>query len=147
MKLTEKIETDLIDSMKSNNTEKVSVLRLLKSSLKNAEIESGGELSESDILKVLEKQAKQRRDSATQYRSGNRLDLAEKEEAELLIINQYLPEKLSVEETAKIVDEVIIEIGASSVKDMGKVIKTVMERVGAKADGKTVSELIKEKLV
>jgi len=144
--LIERIESDLLDAMKTGSTEKVSVLRMLKSSIKNAEIESSDELTEGDILKILEKQAKQRKDSIALYVNGGRQDLAKKEEAELDIINLYLPEKLSREEVLKTVSGAIQETGASTMKDMGLVIKTVMEKVGDQTDGKTVSDIVKEKL-
>lgn len=146
MSLIERIESDLLDAMKTGSTEKVSVLRMLKSSIKNAEIESSDELTEGDILKILEKQAKQRKDSIALYVNGGRQDLAKKEEAELDIINLYLPEKLSREEVLKTVSGAIQETGASTMKDMGLVIKTVMEKVGDQTDGKTVSDIVKEKL-
>jgi hypothetical protein len=144
--LIERIESDLLDAMKTGSTEKVSVLRMLKSSIKNAEIESSDELTEGDILKILEKQAKQRKDSIALYVNGGRQDLAKKEEAELDIINLYLPEKLSREEVLKTVSGAIQDTGASTMKDMGLVIKTVMEKVGDQTDGKTVSDIVKEKL-
>lgn len=146
MNLASRLETDLTDATKKRDEIVISVLRIIKSSIKNLEIEKGHELNEPEVLSVLEKQAKQRQDSIEQYRKGNRDDLADKEEAELKIIKKYLPEKLNVEETTKLIDEVIKELGASSLKDMGQVIKEVVQKANGQAEGKVVSDIVKEKL-
>jgi len=140
------IDDDLKEALKSRNENVVSVLRILKSSIKNLEIEKRHPLDEPEILNVIEKQAKQRQDSIEQYRNGNREDLAKKEEEELTIIKKYLPEKLDPKATGILVDQVIKDLGASSMKDMGSVMKEVISRANGKTDGKIVSELVKEKL-
>jgi uncharacterized protein YqeY len=142
----ERINDELKTALKSGDSEKASVLRLLKSALKNAEIAKGSELTEVEELSVLDKQAKQRRDSITQYMAGNRKDLADKENLELEIIEEYLPQKLSEEETSKLIDEVISETRADSISQMGQVIKEVMARAKGQAEGGVVSRIAKEKL-
>ncbi len=147
MALKDQIENDYINALKERDDFRVSLLRMIKSSLKNQEIKTGQEVSNEDLLKILEKQAKQRRDSIIQYRAGNREDLAKTEEKELIIIEEYLPEKLSAEEIGTIIDEAITSLGVTSSAEMGKVIKEVMTITKNQADGKTVSELVKLKLV
>jgi uncharacterized protein YqeY len=146
MNLSEKIDEDLRVALKGQDANKASVLRLLKSAIKNAEITKNALLSEQEIISTLEKQAKQRKDSIEQYRSGNRPDLASKEEGELEIINAYLPQKFSQEETEKLVDEVIRDLGAESISQMGQVMKETMSRANGQADGSVVSKIVKEKL-
>lgn len=132
--------------MLSRDELSLSVLRMLKSALKNTEIAVGHELEDLEVLAVLEKQAKQRRDSADQYKNGGREELAEKELNELKIIEQYLPKKMSKEDLEKVVCEVIGEFGTCTASDMGKVIKLVMGKAQGTADGRMVSEVVKEKL-
>ena len=146
MALKDKIENDYVKALKERDEFKVSLLRMVKSALKNQEINEGKEVSDEETLEIIEKQAKQRRDSILQYRAGNREDLAKTEEAELVILEQYLPEKLSNEELRTITEEAITRLGATSIKDMGMVIKEVMTLTKNQADGKTVSEIVKSKL-
>ena len=146
MDLTNKLNDDLKNAMKAQNAELTAILRLLKSALKNAEIALGHELTDSEVLSVLEKQAKQRRDSIDQYIAGKRQDLADKEAAELALIEKYLPTKLSTEAVEKIVVAAIKDLAATSIADMGKVIQAVMGKTAGAADGKTVSTIVKEKL-
>ncbi len=146
MTIREKIDSDLKEALKSGDRTGVSVLRLLKSALKNREIEKGRELTEEDILSVLSSQAKQRKESISEYEKAGREDLASKERAELAIIERYLPEQLSEEELLKLIKEVIAETGASSPKDMGRVMKTLMPRVKGRADGKVVNQKVRELL-
>ncbi|MDD5693468.1 MAG: GatB/YqeY domain-containing protein [Patescibacteria group bacterium] len=146
MSLTPKIESDLILAIKNKEELTTSVLRMIKSAIKNAEIAKGDELNESETSNILEKQAKQRRDSITQYIEGNRTDLADKEKAELAIIEKYLPKKMTQSELSNLVDKVISETQANSISQMGQVIKEVMIKANGQADGKTVSEMVKTKL-
>jgi uncharacterized protein YqeY len=146
MSVLEQIDNDFKEALKSQNSEMVSVLRMLKSAFKNTQIEKGHELSDQETIAVLEKQAKQRQDSIAQYKSGNREDLAAKEQSELDVISKYLPEKMSEEELRGLVAEIITELGASSMQDMGKVMKAVLEKANGKADGSMVSAIVKEKL-
>jgi uncharacterized protein YqeY len=144
--ITEQLTEAMKTSMKAGDAERTSVVRLLRGALKNEEIKVGHVLEEAEALKVLQREAKQRRDSIEAYRSAGRDDLADKEEAELVVIAGYLPEAMSDEELAKVVDEVIAETGATDAKQMGAVIGGVMKRVGARAEGGAVSRLVREKL-
>lgn len=143
MNIAERLMQDLATSMKAGDADKTGVLRLLRGSLKNEQIKLGHELSEAEALKVLQREAKQRRDSIEQYRSAGREDLAAKEEAELVVVNEYLPQALSEEELKAIIDEVAAGIEGAQ---MGAVIGVVMQRVGARAEGGTVSRLVRERL-
>ena len=146
MELKVQIENDYRQALKEHNDFKVSLLRMLKSSLKNLEIEKGKSITEDEIIIVFQKQAKQRRDSIEQYKAGGRNDLAKTEQAELILIEAYLPEKLSKEEVEKVVEAAIKKLGATSNKEMGLVIREVMTISGNKTDGKTVSDIVKTKL-
>ncbi len=125
---------------------KVSTLRLLLSEIKNAEIAKGSELEDQEIISIIQREVKKRKEAAQGFRLGGREEGALKEEAELAILQSYLPEQLSNEELTKIVDEVINELGATSREDMGRVIGAVMAKVTGKAGGEVVSALVKEKL-
>lgn len=143
MNIAERLMQDLATSMKAGDADKTGVLRLLRSSLKNEQIKAGHELSDDEAMKVLQREAKQRRDSIEQYRSAGRDDLATKEEAELTIVNEYLPQALSEDELRVIIDEVVSQ---NADAQMGAVIGAVMQRVGARAEGGTVSRLVRERL-
>jgi len=147
MTLTERLTTDMKSAMKAQDVKLLSTIRMLKSAIQNQSIALGHELSDTEAIAILEKQAKQRRDSIEQYRAGNREDLAANEASELAIIETYLPQKMDAASLSKLVDEVLAETGATNVSDMGKVIKVVMERAAGAADGKQVSELVRGKLV
>jgi len=147
MTLTERLTTDMKSAMKAQDVSLLSTIRMLKSAIQNQTIALGHELNDAEAIAILEKQAKQRRDSIEQYRAGNREDLAANEASELAVIEAYLPQKMDAESLAKLVDEVIAETGATTISDMGKVIKVVMERAAGAADGKQVSELVRGRLV
>lgn len=146
MNLDEQITEDMKGAMKAQSVELLATLRMLKSALQNQKIALGHDLTDTEVIATLEKQAKQRRDSIDQYKAGGREDLAEKEATELAIIEKYLPTKLDAEALTVLIDACIAEIGASSVADMGRVIKLVMEKAAGSADGKQASEIVKEKL-
>ncbi len=146
MTIAEQLMEDMKASMKAGEAGRTGTLRLLRGALKNEEIKVGHALDEAEALKVLGREAKQRRDSIEAYRTANREDLAEVEEQELAIIGTYLPEALSTEELGHIVDEVIAELGATDMKQMGAVIGGVMAKAGARAEGGVVSRLVREKL-
>lgn len=133
-------------SMKAGDSERTGVLRLLRGALKNEEIKVGHELSEDEAMKVMVREAKQRRDSIEAYKQAGRDDLIAQEELELAVISGYLPKALTEDELVKIVDEVVTGLGATDMKQMGQVIGAVMARVGASADGGTVSRLVKARL-
>ncbi len=146
MGLQEKLLDDMKTAMKSGNKVALETLRMLRSQLKNASIAKGEDLSEEDVLGVLSKEAKKRKESFELYRQGGREDLAEKEEMEMQIIVSYLPEALSEDELVQIVDKAIVETEAESLRDMGKVMGVVMPQVKGRADGKAVQEMVKKKL-
>ena len=144
MSIKDRLKSDLITAMKARDELKVSTLRLVSSSIKNREIDERKELDDEAVLAVLITAGKQRRESIEQYEKGGRPDLADKEKAELAIIQTYMPQQLSRDEVAAIVKETIAETGAAGAKDMGKVMKALMPKVKGKADGKLVNELVKE---
>ncbi len=146
MGLLQKLQEEMKTALKSGDKERLSVIRMLISEIKKAQIDAKKELTDDDIINILQKYAKQRKESIKQYKEAGRKDLAEKEELELKIVSEFLPEALSEKEIEKIVEETIKETGASSMKDMGKVMKAVMEKVKGRADGSIVSKIVKEKL-
>ncbi len=144
--LLKKLQDEMKAAMKSGDKDRLSVIRMLISEIKKVQIDKKRELTDEEIIQVLQRYAKQRKESIKQYREAGREDLAQKEEKELQVVQEFLPQPLSEEEIQKIVEEVIKETGASSMKDMGKVMKTVMEKVKGRADGSTVSSIVKKKL-
>lgn len=143
MGLKEQLQQDIKQAMKEKDTVKLSTLRLLMAEIKNKEIDAGKELEESDILSLIQKAAKQRKESIEQYKKGGRDELAAKEEQELRLLESYLPQQLSREELAAIIKEAIAKCGATSPKEMGKVMKEVMPAVKGRADGKEVNALVR----
>ena len=146
MSLKERINEDLKAAMKSRDTVRLSVLRLVRTALKNREIEQQAQLDDAAIIKLLATQVKQREEAAKMYADGGRDELAAKEKAEIVVLSSYLPEQLSADETAALVEAAISELEASSPSDMGKVMKAVLAKAGGAADGKLVSTLVREKL-
>jgi uncharacterized protein YqeY len=147
MKLKEQIIADMTAAMKSRDAARTSTLRMLKAAITNREKEGGDALTDEDVMKLLRSQVKQRRDSVEQYQKGGRPELAAKEEAEIAIIETYLPQAASQEEIDQAVAAAIAETGATSMKEMGAVMKAAMARLAGKnADGKMVSEAVKAKL-
>ena len=142
----EKINKDLVLSMKEQDKFKLSVLRMLKSAIKTEEINKKDALTDDEVLNVIKKQVKVRNASLEEYKEYNRLDLAESLEKEIEILKSYLPEELSIDELNKIINEKFIELNPTSIKDMGRVIKEVSSIVGARADMSIVSKIIKDKL-
>ena len=137
----------LAEAMKNKDPLRLSVLRMMKTAVKNKEVEKMKALDEGEAIAVLNSLVKQRKDSAEQFRAGGRNEMADKEEAEIKIIEEYLPASASEEEIRAAVDEAIKETGAGSMKDMGKVMKATKARLeGKTADGARVSQLVKEKL-
>ena len=147
MSLKEQIIADMTAAMKAQDAARTSTLRMLKAAITNREKEGGGEISDEDMQKLLRTQVKQRRDSVEQYLKGGRQDLADKEQAEIAIIEAYLPQAASQEEIDQAVAAAISETGAGSMKDMGAVMKAAMAKLAGKnADGKMVSGAVKAKL-
>ncbi|WP_299885501.1 GatB/YqeY domain-containing protein [uncultured Lacinutrix sp.] len=148
MSLSQNIMTALKEAMKSKNTVALTALRAVKSAILLAQTESGAkeELTEEQELKILQKQVKQRKDSAAIFVEQGREDLAAPELAEAEVIAQFLPEAMTEEEVAKVVEEMIAKTGAEGMKDMGKVMGMVNKAVAGRADGKTISTIVKAKL-
>ena len=152
MTLREQIISDMTASMKAQDAPRTSTLRMVKAAMVNRQIENGGELDDEEMAKLLRSLVKQRRDSVEQYEKGGRQDLADKETAEITVIEAYLPQAASREEASReeietAVATAIAESGATSMKDMGKVMKSVQAALAGKnADGRTVSEIVKAKL-
>lgn len=146
MNLKEKIDQDLIEAMKAHQEEKLSVLRMLKTSIHNAEIQKKIDLADEDILGVIQGQIKSRQDSITMYEKGNRPELAAKEKSEIEILKAYLPEQMTEDEVRQIIQKAVSDTGASSIQDMGKVMAQIMPQVKGKADGAMVSLIVKEEL-
>ena len=147
MTLKDKIISDMTAAMKAKDAVRTSTLRMVKAAIMNREKEGAGELSDDDVLKLMRSQLKQRRDSVEQYQKAGRQDLADKEIAEIAVIEFYLPQAASEAEIEQAVTEAITETGATSMKEMGAVMKSVMVKLAGKnADGKTVSETVKKKL-
>jgi uncharacterized protein YqeY len=147
MALRERITTDMTAAMKAKDAARLSTLRMVKANVMNREIEKGGELTDEEMLKALQSLVKQRRDSIEQYEKAGRQELADKERAEIEVIEAYLPQAASREEIEKAVAEAIAETGASSMREMGAVMKATQARLaGQSADGRTVSEIVKSKL-
>lgn len=147
MTLLEQVNKAIADAMKARDQGRLLPLRMLKTALTNREIERGQPLSPPEELQVLGSLVKQRRESIEQFTRGGRQDLADKEAAEISVLQQYLPPALGEEELTRIVREVLAETGATSAKDLGRVMKAVMARVPAgAADGKVVNEIVRREL-
>lgn len=147
MSLKEQIVSDLTAAMKAKDADRLGVLRMVKANLMNRQIDKGGELTDDEVLKALQTLVKQRRDSIEQYENAGRADLAAKEAAEIGFIEGYLPQAATAEEITAAVEAAVAETGASSMKDMGTLMKAAMANLAGKnADGKMVSEAVKAKL-
>ena len=147
MALEDRISQEYIQAMKDKNTFKSSTLSFLRAQIKYVKIDKRVEKVEDlDVVAVIKKQIKQRQDSIAQFEQGGRQDLADKEKAELTLLKEYLPQEMSTESLRPIVVQAIKETQASSIKDMGKVMKEVMAQVAGQADNKMVSDVVKEQL-
>lgn len=144
--LFDNIQQDLKQAMLSREEMKVATLRLLISEIKNSQIAKGHDLSNDEILAVIAKEVKKRKEAAVGFRQGNREESAVQEEAELAVLMEYLPSQIGDEELTNIVETTITELGATSMADMGKVIGAVLSKVGGQADGGRVSEIAKKVL-
>lgn len=148
MALQERLVEEMKEAMRNGQAAKVSTIRMIRAALKNREIDrgKGRPLSDQDVLDVIQSGIKQRRDAIDQFRAGGRTDLVAKEEEEVAILRTFLPPSLSEQELADLVREVGVEVGASSAKDMGKIMKAIMSRVAGRADGGTVNAAVKRYL-
>jgi uncharacterized protein YqeY len=146
MGLKESLDQDLKAAMRERAQLKLDTIRMLKSAIKYREIELMKPLDDAGIQGVIASEVKRRRDSVEQYKAGNRQDLADKEEAEIAILQGYLPQQLTADEVKAKVEEAVKKVGAQGPKDMGAVMKALMPEVQGRADGKVVSELVKARL-
>lgn len=146
MNLLERINQEMKAAMKEKDKDKLSTIRLLKSSIKKVEIDLQRPLTDDEVMDVILREIKQRRDSVAEYEKAGRDDLAEKEKKELAVLQAYLPEPLSPDELRTIIKQTIQEIGASSKADMGKVMGAVLTKVKGRADGRTVNQLVQQEL-
>jgi uncharacterized protein len=147
MTFLDRINEDLKAAMKGKDADRLSTLRMVKTALKNREIDKMEALTDEEAIKVLQSLVKQRRDSVEQYQQAGRIELAEKEASEIKVIEEYLPAALDDAAIARVVEETIVETGASSMKEMGAVMKAVMAKLaGQTVDGKAVNQIVKSKL-
>lgn len=147
MSLNQRIQSDMVEAMRRKEPVRLGTLRMAKTAVTNKKVETGHDLSDDEIVRVLQTLVKQRRDSADQFRKGGRLELAEKEEAEIGILEGYLPRAATQEEIESVVAGVISELGAAGPKDMGRVMKEALARLqGQTVDGGAVSRLVKQQL-
>jgi uncharacterized protein YqeY len=146
MSLIARLEGDLTAAMKERNAERRDALRLILSSLRSAEKELQRPLSDEEELQVLQRERKRRLESIEAFRAGGRDAQAAAEEAELAVLEEFMPEPLSEEELERIVDDAIAEVGATSIRDLGRVMADVMPQIAGRADGSTVSQIVREKL-
>ncbi len=146
MSLKDQITEDMKSAMKAGEKDRLKVVRLIRAAIKQIEIDTREELDDAAVLTVLTKMVKQRRDSVEQFEKGDREDLAAIERAEILVLNDYLPEQLSAEELAALVDEIIQATGAEGIRDMGKVMGQIKAKASGRADMGAVSATVKERL-
>ena len=149
MPMTEQIQKDITAAMKARNEARLSALRMVKTALKNREIEKMAPLDDNESLKVLSTLIKQRKESVEQFRKGGRNEMADREEAEITLIESYMPKAASEDQVVAGVRAVISEMGAPTIKDMGAVMKNVMARFqgeGTRVDGKQVSDVVRREL-
>lgn len=146
MSLSERIEKDYVAAFKAKRTDEVAVLRMLKAAVKNKQVELRRELADNEILDVVAKQVKQRQESIDQFRAAGRVDLAEIEERELLILRTYLPTALSPAELEEAVAMTVQALGASGMKDMGRVMNAILGEYAGRIDGKELSALVRARL-
>jgi uncharacterized protein YqeY len=146
MDIRQRLDDDLKTAMRARDTVRLETVRNVRGAIRAREIDGGKELDDQEIAKLIRGLVKQREDSISQYREGGRNDLVERESAEKALLEAYLPAGPSAADVERVVGEVIAELGASTMKDMGRVMKAVGERLGGSADGKIVSAVVKSKL-
>ena len=146
MSLEERLVEEMKGAMKANDKLRLSTIRMIRSALKNKEIEARKKLDDEDVMRVIQGMIRKGEESLEQFQAGGRADLVEKEQKEIEVLKSYLPQPISQEEIVKIIDETIKETQASSLKDLGKVMKSVMPKLGGKADGKLINQLVRERL-
>lgn len=145
--IKERLKSDMIESMKAKEKERLETIRFLMAAIKKVEVDTRKDLDDAAVIAILNTSIKQRRDSIEQFRNGGREELAQKEEAELKLLQTYLPAQLSRAELEQLVVEAVKAVGATGPKDMGAVMKALMPKVAGKAEGSVISEVVKSKLV
>ncbi len=147
MRLTDKVNTHITAAMKAKDAPRLSTLRMMKAAMMNKGVEKGRDLEDAEVLQVVSSLVKQRRDSIEQFSKAGRTDLAEKETAEIVVLEEYLPPAATAEEIDAAIAAAVTETGAASPKDIGKVMKAVMPKLAGKnADGRTINESVRRKL-
>jgi len=146
MSLEERLVEEMKQAMRSNDKLRLSTIRMIRSASKNKEIELRKKLDDEDILRVIQGMVRKGEESVEQFQAGGRTDLVEKEQTEIEILKSFLPQPVSQEEILRVIDQSIEETQASSLKDLGKVMKSVMPKLGGKADGKLINQLVRERL-
>lgn len=146
MSIQEQLQNDMKEAMRAKQQQRLDTIRMAISAIKNARIELGHEPEEADVIKVMQKEAKRRRDAATEYHRVNRADLAASEEAELAIIEAYLPQMLSADDLRPQIAAIIAELGATSIADLSKVMPVVMQRFKGKAEGRVLNDVVRSLL-
>jgi uncharacterized protein len=144
MSLQERLQEDLKDAMRAGDRVRLTALRLSIASVHNAQIEKGGALDDADVVRVLQKEAKSHRESIVEFAKGNRHDLVAKEQAELAVVETYLPQKMSREELVVLARSIIEEVGAQGPRDIGKVMPRLMAATRGRAEGKDASEVVQD---
>ncbi len=144
--LKEKLLEDMKTSMRDKNNLRKNVIQMVRAAILQVEKDKQIELNDEQIVEIIAKESKKRKDSLSDYEKSGREDLIEQIKEEIEILSEYLPKQLEKEEIEKIVEEVITEVGAQTIKDMGKVMKAAKEKIGVAADGKTINEIVKQKL-
>lgn len=143
MSLKQRLTDELKNAMKNKEQLRKNVITMIRSDIKQIEVDKRVELSDEDIIEIISKQAKQRKDSIEEFRKGGRDDLAQQSEEELKVLMEYLPEQLSEEEIEAVIKEVITDTGATSMKDMGKIMASAMPKLKGRADGKIVNQIVR----
>ncbi|MCO7175679.1 GatB/YqeY domain-containing protein [Sporolactobacillus kofuensis] len=146
MSLVDRLTTDMKQAMKAREKARLSVIRMIKTSLQNESIKLGKPLSEDEALAVLTRELKQRKDSLQEFKNAERQDLVDEVAVEIAIVQSYMPEQLSEQEVEALIDETISEVGAVSKADIGKVMKAVMPKAKGRADGSMINKIVREKL-
>ena len=146
MSLKDKLMEDLKDAMKNHNEVKKNTVTMIRAAIKQIEVDKRVELDDNEVTEIISKEAKKRKDALAEFEKAGREDLISQTNEELAIIKEYLPEELSTEELTKIIEDTIKEVGAETMKDMGKVMQAVKTKTAGRADGKTINEIVKSKL-
>ncbi|MBC2577270.1 GatB/YqeY domain-containing protein [Peptostreptococcus russellii] len=146
MSLKEKLQEDLKSSMKNKDTVRKSVITLIRAAIKQYEVDNRQELGDEGVIDIISKQLKQRKDSLVEFEKAGREDLIEETKSEIQVLEEYLPQQLSEDELEQIVIQTIAEVGATSMKDMGKIMSTIKPKTAGRADGRKINELVKKNL-